>query len=131
MILGHLGKETSVISPTATTSQTIPFASASIGHATQAAGPSPMLDPALTAPPADGEEMTLREAFDTFVGQTFYGTLLKSMRQSLGKPAYFHGGRGEEIFQAQLDQTLVEESSKASAQHLTGPMFELFNLPRP
>ena len=75
-------------------------------------------------------EPSLREAFDTFVGETFYGTLLKSMRQTLEKPAYFHGGRAEEIFQGQLDQTLVGEMTKANAQQFTGPMFELFNLSR-
>ncbi len=75
-------------------------------------------------------DASLREAFDTFVGETFYGTLLKSMRQTLDKPAYFHGGRAEEIFQGQLDQTLVEEMSKAGAQQFTGPMFELFTLSR-
>lgn len=75
-------------------------------------------------------DTSLREAFDTFVGETFYGTLLKSMRQTLDKPAYFHGGRAEETFQGQLDQVLVEEMTKANAQQFSGPMFELFNLSR-
>jgi hypothetical protein len=73
---------------------------------------------------------SLRRAFDDFVGQTFYGQLLKSMRTSLGKPPYFHGGRGEEVFQAQLDQVMVEKMSDATAETLTGPMFELFMLGR-
>ena len=85
---------------------------------------------ALAAPSNSENDISLREAFDTFVGETFYGTLLKSMRQTLDKPAYFHGGRAEETFQGQLDQTLVEEMTKASAQQFTGPMFELFNLSR-
>jgi len=68
----------------------------------------------------------LRETFDQFVGETLFGQMLKSMRKSLDKPAYFHGGRGEEVFQSQLDQTLVEEISKASASSISGPMFELF-----
>jgi hypothetical protein len=83
------------------------------------------------AVPASNEAPSLREAFDTFVGETFYGTLLKSMRKTLDKPAYFHGGRAEEIFQGQLDQTLAEEMTKANAEHFTGPMFELFQLSRP
>ena len=49
------------------------------------------------------------------------------MRSTQDKPAYFHGGRGEEVFQSQLDQLLVQEMSKASAEEITGPMFELFN----
>lgn len=68
----------------------------------------------------------LRETFDKFVGETMFGQMLKSMRKSLEKPAYFHGGRGEEVFQSQLDQLLVEEISEASASSISGPMFELF-----
>jgi Rod binding domain-containing protein len=75
----------------------------------------------------DGE---VRQAFDRFVGETFYGQMLKSMRETLGKPAYFHGGRAEEVFTAQLDQVLAEQLTRASADSFTGPMFELFTLQR-
>ncbi len=71
-----------------------------------------------------------REAFNSFVGQTFYGQMLKSMRSSVGKPAYFHGGQAEEIFQQQLDQVLTEEMTEASADSFTGPMYDLFTLQR-
>ena len=84
----------------------------------------------VAASAAEGGSSELREAFDDFVGQTFYGLMLKSMRKSVGKPAYFHGGRAEEVFQSQLDQQLVEEMSEATASQFTDPMFELFNLPR-
>jgi len=76
------------------------------------------------------EGRQLREAFDAFVGEVFFGQMLKSMRKTLGKPPYFHGGRAEEVFQQQLDQVLAEKLSKASAGNFTGPMFELFTLPR-
>jgi flagellar protein FlgJ len=72
----------------------------------------------------------LKEAFRDFVGQTMFGQMLSSMRSTLGKPAYFHGGRGEEVFQQQLDQILVEEISKSSASTVADPMFELFQLQR-
>jgi hypothetical protein len=72
----------------------------------------------------------LRDAFDQFVGETFYGQMLHAMRQTVGKPAYFHGGRAEEVFQGQLDQMLAEQISKATSDSFTGPMFDLFNLPR-
>jgi flagellar protein FlgJ len=72
----------------------------------------------------------LREVFDDFVGQTFYGQLLSSMRSTLDKPAYFHGGRAEEAFQAQLDQVLAEKMADASAEQFTGPMFDLFSMNR-
>ena len=91
--------------------------------------PSPFLAQQLTqgsAKPA--ADPRLREAFDDFVGGTFYSQMLGSMRKTLGKPAYFHGGRAEEVFQGQLDQILAERLSEASASQFTGPMFELFNL---
>lgn len=93
---------------------------------------APMLQPAAPEPPAlKGKNQTeLREAFDQFVGEAFYGQLLGAMRKTVGEPAYFYGGRAEEIFQGQLDQTMAEEMTKAGANSFTGPMFELFNLQR-
>lgn len=80
------------------------------------------------APSAEGGGQTeLRTAFDSFVGEVFYGQLLKAMRETTGKPAYFHGGRGEEVFREQLDQTLAQEMTEAGAHTFTGPMFELFS----
>ena len=81
-----------------------------------------------SAAPA-GEE-PLREAFRDFVGQTMFGQMLQSMRSTVGKSAYFHGGRGEEVFQQQLDQLLVEELSESSASSVADPMFDLFQLQR-
>ncbi len=76
------------------------------------------------------EEKKKREAFDDFVGQTFYGQMLKAMRDTVGKPAYMYGGRAEEVFQNQLDQVMAEKLSDATASTFTGPMYELFSLPR-
>jgi Rod binding domain-containing protein len=64
-----------------------------------------------------------RAAFTQFVGETFYAQMLKAMRTSLGKPAYFHGGRAEEIFSSQLHQTLAEELADKSTERLVEPMF--------
>lgn len=80
---------------------------------------------------ADKASPELREAFTSFVGQTFYSQLLGSMRKTVDKPAYFHGGRAEEVFQGQLDQTLAEDMTKATADQFAGPMFDLFMLGRP
>lgn len=79
-----------------------------------------------TAPP-DGE---LQEAFTDFVGQTLFGSMLASMRKTVGKPAYMHGGRTEEVFQKQMDQLIVEDMTEASADTLAGPMFDLFTMQR-
>jgi len=72
----------------------------------------------------------LRKTFDEFVNQTFYGQMLKSMRKSVGKPAYFHGGRGEEIFSEQLDQVLCKKIGESSGGSLSDAMYELFTLGR-
>ena len=82
--------------------------------------------------PAEGAAANpkLREAFDSFVGETFYGQMLKSLRTTVGKAPYFNGGRAEEIFTQQLDQNLAQKLSKASADKFTGPMYDLFTLRR-
>src|SRR5258708_4285527 len=85
----------------------------------------------LNAPAADtSNDGEVRKAFDSFVGEVFYGQMLKAMRQTVDKPAYFHGGRGEEVFQSQLDQILSEKMAASSGASLSGPMFELFSLNR-
>jgi len=80
--------------------------------------------------PAEGNDEEVRKAFESFVGQTFFGQMLKAMRKTVGKPAYFHGGRAEEIFTQQLDQVLAEKISDASGERFAGPMYELFVLGR-
>jgi peptidoglycan hydrolase FlgJ len=70
----------------------------------------------------------LRSKFDSFVGETFYGQMLSSMRKTVGKAAYFDGGRGEEIFRGQLDQVLAQKLAESTAQSFSGPMFDLFAL---
>jgi peptidoglycan hydrolase FlgJ len=75
--------------------------------------------------PAAGDQPT-REAFNAFVGETFFSQMLKSMRKTVGKPAYLHGGRAEEVFTQQLDQVLAEKLGKSSASTISGPMYELF-----
>ncbi|MEN6497368.1 MAG: rod-binding protein [Thermoguttaceae bacterium] len=77
---------------------------------------------------ADNEE--LRGAFNDFVGQTFFSQMLQSMRKTVGKSAYFNGGRAEEIFTGQLDQVLAEKMSTSCAEKFTDPMYELFTAQR-
>jgi Rod binding domain-containing protein len=72
-------------------------------------------------PQAAGE---LRERFTQFVGEAFFGQMIKAMRSTVGKPAYFHGGRSEEVFQGQLDQQLAQHLTETSATRFAEPMFE-------
>jgi hypothetical protein len=82
---------------------------------------------ASTAMPLHGPTHTAAEAkqkFTEFVGEAFYGQMFKAMRSTVGKPAYFHGGRAEEAFQGQLDQTMSQELTKSTATKFADPMFE-------
>lgn len=78
----------------------------------------------------DPKDSELGDAFGSFVGQTLFGQMLKAMRKTQDEPAYFHGGRGEEIFREQLDQVLAEKMSDACSDRFSKPMFELFSLKR-
>lgn len=51
----------------------------------------------------------LKQAFGQFVGETFFGQMLSSMRKTVGEPAYFHGGMAERQFQARLDQQIAQD----------------------
>ncbi len=70
---------------------------------------------------ADAKEV--QEVFRTFVGESFFGQMMKAMRSTQDKPAYFHGGHAEEVFQGQLDQTLAQEMTVTSADQIADPMF--------
>lgn len=79
---------------------------------------------AKTKPQSVSDAQQVRDAFASFIGETFYGQMMKSMRSTLEKPAYFHGGRAEEMFQSQLDQQLAQEWSTQSGDRFAEPMFE-------
>ena len=79
---------------------------------------------------AAADQAALRQTFESTFGQTLFSQMLKSMRKTVGKPAYFHGGRGEEVFQRQLDQVFAEKMSRSTASRFVGPMYDLFALQR-
>ena len=56
----------------------------------------------------------LREATREVVGSVFYEQLLKTTRDSSLKGTYGHGGRGEEVFAAQLHAELAERMGQAT-----------------
>lgn len=62
------------------------------------------LDPAkLAALARTQKQAALRQAVGEMVGATFFGEMLKIARSSPLKSELGHGGRGEEVFGAQLD----------------------------
>ncbi len=87
-------------------------------------------DSSAAKPAAEKDDPTLRQTFDSVMGESLFGQLLQSMRKTVGRPAYFHGGRGEEVFQQQLDQIVAQKIAQTSGSSFTGPMYELFNLNR-
>ncbi len=78
----------------------------------------------------DNEEHKLKEVFEQFVAQTFFGLLLKEMRKSVPKTKYFHGGLAEDIFEQHLDMAVAEKLAHATGDRFAGPMYELFQLQR-
>jgi hypothetical protein len=68
-----------------------------------------------------------REVFHRFIGTTMYGQMLKGMRQSQSKPAYFDGGRAEEMFQHQLDEVIVDKMTRATSKTMSDAMFTQMN----
>ena len=85
---------------------------------------SAMSKPSVSAKSQDDVEA--RETFQSVMGELLFGQMLKAMRKTVGKPAYFHGGRGEEIFTQHLDQILSKNMAEASGDTFVGPMYELF-----
>jgi hypothetical protein len=81
-------------------------------------------------PQAIKKDDTARETFQQFVGETVFGQMLASLRKTVDKAPYFHGGRAEEVFQGQLDQELAKNLAESSADRFSDPMFELFMLQR-
>lgn len=76
-------------------------------------------------------QQKVRKAFVEFAGHSFFSQLISSMRKTVDKPAYFHGGRAETVFQGQLDDKLVDAMTESTADSIAGPMYELFALGRP
>lgn len=82
------------------------------------------------APQFDADSDRQRAVFRDFVAGTFYQELLKSMRDTHGEAAYFHGGRAEEIFRGQMDQHIVESLAENHGDVLAEPFYDAWTLGR-
>jgi hypothetical protein len=71
---------------------------------------------------AQGTE--LRQRLGEFVGNVFYGTLIRQMQESKLKGPFLHGGRGEEVFQAQLGMELAKRLGRAPNDPVTNRLYE-------
>ena len=83
-----------------------------------------LTQPAVQQP--NDADMQLKEKFQEFVAGTFYAQMLKALHKTHGKPAYFHGGQAEEIFQGQMDQQVATELSKSHGAAFSDPLFATF-----
>lgn len=77
--------------------------------------------PSSTVP---GELGRLRETIGQVIGSVFFGTLLKTMRESSFKGQYGHGGRGEEVFAAQLHGLLAERMGTTAQNGLADVLYD-------
>jgi len=65
----------------------------------------------------------LRQAVDEMIGVTFYAPMLGMARNNALKGEIGHGGRGEEIFAAQLDMELARRVGQAGRNSLSEAVY--------
>jgi len=73
---------------------------------------------ALPARRALSEHEKILQQAQKWVAQTFYGTLLKQVRQSPFHSEEFEGGRGGEAFAALYDQKLADHMARGTGKKL-------------
>lgn len=79
-------------------------------------------------PPQEGGRVTadlarLREIVGQVTGSVFFGKILAQSRESRLKGPYGHGGRGEEVFSAQLHGLLAERAGTASGNNVAEQLY--------
>ena len=75
----------------------------------------------------DGDDVAFPKLFELanrIVGRLFYGTLLASVRESSLKGKLMHGGRGEDVFGAQLDSKYAEQLGASMKRGLGRVLYE-------
>ena len=70
------------------------------------------------ATPAPSNHNKLVKQAQIWVSQTFFGTLLKQMRESPFKSELFSGGRGGQAFSELYDQHLAERMARGAGTKL-------------
>ena len=81
---------------------------------------------AATVSPTQRRQM-LRQAVQEVVGSVFLAPMLKMARENPLKGKYMHGGRGEDIFGAQLDMELARRASHRVQGGLTEALIKRFD----
>lgn len=68
----------------------------------------------------------LRTTVDEMVGVTFFGQMLKAAHNSKLKGKYGHGGRGEEVFQGQMDLELARSMGRGMKNELSDAIYSRY-----
>ena len=71
-----------------------------------------------------GDSTEMRDRLGEFVGNVFYGTLIRQMQSSKLKGPFLHGGRGEDVFQGQLGMELAKRLGRAPNDPVTNHLYE-------
>jgi hypothetical protein len=74
--------------------------------------------------PTSQRAAALRRATGEFVGDIFYGTLLREMQQSKFKTKYLSGGRAEEAFQGQLSMEIAKRIGRSGNDPVARRLFK-------
>lgn len=67
---------------------------------------------------------TEQEAVQQFVGEAFFGMLMKQMRNSVWKSDLLGGSSAQSQFEGQLDQFLVQNLAESSSDRISKPFYE-------
>lgn len=70
------------------------------------------------------DKSALREKVNEFVGLAFFGNFLQIAQDSPLKAKYGHGGRGEEVFQSQLNIELAREAGRSGRLGIGDAIYE-------
>ncbi len=81
-----------------------------------------------TSSASDRKMDQLREITGKVAGTVFFGTLLKSMRESTMNGPYGHGGRGEEIFSERLHGILAQQMGTSMQGGLSEALYRSLHL---
>jgi len=81
---------------------------------------------ALNAATPMDQHAQLEKAAGSLVAQTFFGTLLKQMRNSPFKDEIFSGGRGGQAFGEMYDQRMAENMTRGAGQKLVRAIVRKF-----
>lgn len=84
--------------------------------------------PAIPVRPSVTSNEELEKTFRTAVAGMFYGQLMKALRSTQGETAYLHGGQAERMFEAQLDQQLVEDLSEGHNGAFVHDLYQQFRI---